>query len=402
MSCRETRRLLSYRREWTPAEGAAARTHLGTCLACQAIARQYELMDLRLGRLPAPKVEVRLPARVSEQWSAGEEAQPAARPAAPSLSGGWAAALLALLAAVLVVATVWSPPPPKKALSPLAAPGVAHPVPREPEAEPQDGTPGTGPAGTLSSVLVTYTMGVTEDLGSVAQRFGLQPVTLLMANLPASDYPNGGTVDPVLIIPPVDGALYTVQPGDTLEKVALRHRVSHEAIIAFEPNGLEPPYELQPGRLLMVPDASIAYHAGLYFQSGTFSGITYPPPDAPKGSGTFARPAEGVMTQGYWSEHYAIDIANEAGTPVLAADHGYVVLASEDFADYGNMVLISHGNGYTTRYAQLEAMLVKTGDVVTKGQQIGTMGSTGNARAPHLHFEIIEQGLRRNPLDYLP
>jgi murein DD-endopeptidase MepM/ murein hydrolase activator NlpD len=55
-----------------------------------------------------------------------------------------------------------------------------------------------------------------------------------------------------------------------------------------------------------------------------------------------------------------------------------------------------------TRYTHLDTMLVSAGDVVTKGQQIGTMGSTGRATMPQLHFEIIEEGLRRNPMDYLP
>ncbi|RPI48250.1 MAG: LysM peptidoglycan-binding domain-containing protein, partial [Chloroflexi bacterium] len=241
----------------------------------------------------------------------------------------------------------------------------------------------------------------TENVWSVAQRYGLRPLTLLMNNI---EYPgNGGGWDlgPDLVIPPVDGTLYTVQPGDSLESIALRHNIRVEAITDFELNRLEEPNELQPGRLLMLPGSTRSYRYGLYYGSALFGGVVYPP-DAPEGSGSFAWPAQGLLTQGYRSGHYAIDIANDAGTPVVAADHGYVILAGKDLAGAGNQVLIGHGNGFTTRYTHLDTILVKTGDVVTKGQQIGTMGSTGQAPAPHLHFEIVAEGLRRNPLSYLP
>jgi len=404
MSCREMRRLLSFRREWTAAEGAEARAHLESCLACQAVARQYELMDLRLGRLPAPAMEVRLPARVRLQPGVGE----AGAPVKLALSAGRAAVLLALLATILVVATAWptlSPGMPFTQGRTFVGelPPAARLVPQGTGVEGRAEHPTTTPVTPLRPAIITYTMGISENVWSVARHFGLKPETVLWANVQGNEHdPDVHIVAPQrLIVLPVDGALYTVQPGDTLEKVALRHRVSEEAITGFALNGLEEPYELQPGQQLIVPGATRFYTGGVSFESPFFSNDFYPK-DAPKGSGTFAWPTVGYLSQGYWSGHYAIDIANETGTPVVAADHGYVIVAGRDTWGYGNQVLIGHGNGFMTRYAHLDTMLLRTGDVVSKGQQIGTMGSTGNATTPHLHFEIIEEGLRRNPLGYLP
>lgn len=395
MRCRETRCLLSFRREWTPAEGAAARTHLASCLACQAVAREYELMDLRFGRLPAPNVERCSPVLIQRQQTAKEIGTPAPL----SLSGARAGVLLALLAAVLVAATFWSTPGRHKVGD---LPAAVRFAPQGPEAVGEEPA-AAAPDATLRSAIITYTMGITEDMYSVARRFDLEPETVLFANLQDPDSLGRISFPSRLIILPVDGALYTVQAGDTLETVALRHGVTEAAITGLALNGLEEPYELRPGRQLIVPGATRFYREGITYQSSALSYRGYPyPQDAPQGSGIFAWPAAGLMTQGYWSAHPGIDIANDRGTPVTAADHGYVIVAGKHVAAYGNQVLIGHGNGYMTRYAHLDTVLVKTGDVVSKGEQIGTMGSTGSAAVPILYFEIVEEGLRRNPLGYLP
>jgi murein DD-endopeptidase MepM/ murein hydrolase activator NlpD len=66
------------------------------------------------------------------------------------------------------------------------------------------------------------------------------------------------------------------------------------------------------------------------------------------------------------------------------------------------MVMIDHGNGYVTLYAHLNSIYVRQGENVSKGQQIGTVGNTGNSTGPHLHFEVRYQGVARNPFTYLP
>jgi murein DD-endopeptidase MepM/ murein hydrolase activator NlpD len=87
------------------------------------------------------------------------------------------------------------------------------------------------------------------------------------------------------------------------------------------------------------------------------------------------------------------------GSPIYAADGG-VVTASSYQGSYGNLIVLNHGNGLETYYAHCESMLVSIGDVVAQGQQIGTVGISGNATGYHLHFEVRVNGAYQNPLNY--
>ena len=98
--------------------------------------------------------------------------------------------------------------------------------------------------------------------------------------------------------------------------------------------------------------------------------------------------------------HSGIDIAASAGASVLAADGGTVVTSTYS-SSYGNYIVISHGNGYTTTYAHLSSRLVSTGSTVSQGTTIGLVGSTGWSTGPHLHFEISYNGSRVDPLNYV-
>jgi murein DD-endopeptidase MepM/ murein hydrolase activator NlpD len=98
--------------------------------------------------------------------------------------------------------------------------------------------------------------------------------------------------------------------------------------------------------------------------------------------------------------HAGVDFIAAAGSSILSAAGG-VVSAAEWHNEYGNMVDIDHDNGLTTRYAHLASKAVKVGDVVLKGQAIGTLGSTGRATGPHLHFEVRENSVPINPSRFL-
>jgi murein DD-endopeptidase MepM/ murein hydrolase activator NlpD len=113
----------------------------------------------------------------------------------------------------------------------------------------------------------------------------------------------------------------------------------------------------------------------------------------------FVWPTHGTITQTFFEYHPGIDIANDVGTPEVAAGGGQVVFAG--WGSYGIYVEIDHGNGFHTIYGHMSAVLVKTGQVVTQGQEIGLMGATGRASGPHLHFEIRFQGAPQNPIDLL-
>ena len=105
--------------------------------------------------------------------------------------------------------------------------------------------------------------------------------------------------------------------------------------------------------------------------------------------------------------HAGIDDANDAGTPVLAADDGVVVAAEDSLLNgqligYGRHVIIAHQGGLMTLYGHLEGYFVKPGDKVTQGQTIGLMGSTGNSSGPHVHFEVRVNNTPVDPKPYLP
>jgi murein DD-endopeptidase MepM/ murein hydrolase activator NlpD len=113
----------------------------------------------------------------------------------------------------------------------------------------------------------------------------------------------------------------------------------------------------------------------------------------------FAWPTRGTITQTFFAYHPGIDVANDVGTPEVAADGGQVVFAG--WGSYGIYVEIDHGNGFHTIYGHMSAVMVKTGQAVTQGQLIGLMGATGRASGPHLHFEIRYQGVPQDPTDLL-
>ncbi len=103
---------------------------------------------------------------------------------------------------------------------------------------------------------------------------------------------------------------------------------------------------------------------------------------------------------GYLASHKGVDFAGPAGTQVNSVAAGLVTFAGER-AGYGQMVEINHGNGLATRYCHNEKLLVKTGDMVRKGQEVSLMGSTGHSTGPHLHFEVLKNGQQVDPLRFI-
>jgi len=100
--------------------------------------------------------------------------------------------------------------------------------------------------------------------------------------------------------------------------------------------------------------------------------------------------------------HAGIDIAASSGSNIVAAESGTVILSSWGYnGGYGNYIIISHGNGYTTRYAHCSNLYVKVGDTVSRGQVIAAVGSTGASTGPHCHFEVRINGETKNPSDYV-
>jgi murein DD-endopeptidase MepM/ murein hydrolase activator NlpD len=243
-----------------------------------------------------------------------------------------------------------------------------------------------------SRALVKYKVAPGDTPGEIAERFGISTDTLLQAN-DITD-PGGLQIGEELVILPVSGVLHTVASGDNLHDLALLYGVTPESIAEY--NRLADPNSLQVGEKLIVPGGKIQAGRGGSSRGGrpTSSGMA---------SGSFRWPVGGSITQ-YFGEngHTGIDLANNLGTPVYAADGGVVVTALKLGYGYGWHLVIDHGNGYQTLYGHLSAFFVDYGEKVNKGDRIGSVGSTGLSTGPHLHFEVIQNGARVNPLKFLP
>jgi murein DD-endopeptidase MepM/ murein hydrolase activator NlpD len=244
-----------------------------------------------------------------------------------------------------------------------------------------------------------YVVQSGDTIFGIAEQFGLAPETIMWANGRfVEDNPDLLRVGQELAILPVDGVYHQVGDGDTIEKIAAAFEVDPAAITSYPLNSLDTDNpQITVGQWLVVPGGTKPYVPRTVV---AYSGPI--PEDASKGTGIFGWPTAGQITQGYWDRHRAIDVGSWKGAPVLAADSGYVVAAGWDDSGYGRTVVIDHGNGFQTLYAHMQVYYVEVGDSVAKGQQIGEVGSTGNSTGPHLHFEVRQNGVQRNPFGFLP
>ncbi len=122
-----------------------------------------------------------------------------------------------------------------------------------------------------------------------------------------------------------------------------------------------------------------------------------PVPAAPLGS-AFGWRIDPIT--GHSALHTGLDFQAQTGTPIQAAAGG-VVVTQEFHAAYGNMVEIDHGNNLVTRYAHASQVFVKKGDLVKRGQKIASVGTSGRSTGPHLHFEVLMQGVFQDPQAFL-
>ena len=247
----------------------------------------------------------------------------------------------------------------------------------------------------------TYTVERGDTPNIIASKFDISAETLLGGNpwlsQESSQLPSGTE----LIILPVDGVLHTVAPGETVESIAELYQIPAADIIAYESNNLAFPYRLQPEMEILVPGAKIGQFYWTAPKQVAGSGQQW----AVQGTGTYVWPVTGrCVTNFYWYGHPGLDVALPIGSPTVASDRGTVTWASwasGPYFDYGNLIVINHGNGYETLYAHLSSINVYAGQVVEQGQYIGATGNTGRSSGPHIHFEIRYNDFRDNPLNYL-
>ena len=244
----------------------------------------------------------------------------------------------------------------------------------------------------------TYVVQSGDTVFGIAAKFGLTPETILWTNSGLEDNPDWLGVGRELTILPINGVYHQVGGGDTIEGIAASYKVKPKAIIEYELNELDPDNSvIEAGQWLVVPGGTKPFIPRTVV---AFSGSV--PADATLGTGAFGWPAGGTIFQGYWSGPQAIDVAAWIGAPVTAADSGYVIFSGWDDTGYGYTLVIDHGNGFQTVHAHLDAYYVNAGENVAKGQHIADMGSTGNSTGPHLHFEVRQGTVLRNPVGFLP
>lgn len=268
--------------------------------------------------------------------------------------------------------------------------------------------------------VITYTVETGDSLFSIADTFNLKPETILWGNFETlEDNPHLLSKDQVLNILPTDGVYYQWNAGDTLNGVASFFQVDSNAIISYPGNRIDltatgaGDTAIESGTWVIVPGGkrqlkdwgppaiSRSNPASARYYGDGYCGSVY---EGAIGAGTFVWPttAQSISGYGYSGIHPAIDIGGAVGNAVFASDSGVVVFAGWSNYGYGYMVVIDHGTGWQTAYAHLSAVAVTCGQSVFQGGYIGAVGSTGNSTGAHLHFEMVYNGAKPNPLNYLP
>ena len=175
-------------------------------------------------------------------------------------------------------------------------------------------------------------------------------------------------------VPSEPGIIHLVRAGDTLYEIALRYEANVAEIISV--NSLSADGFIRAGATIFVP-------GGRY---------------------GFGWPIRDRITSYFGPQHpLGIDIRAELGTPIKSVGDGIVVFVGGDPGrSYGLYVRVKHGGGFTSLYGHLRNFAVQNGDRVKAGEVLGFSGLTGRTTGPHLHFEVALDGVRRNPLLYLP
>ena len=213
---------------------------------------------------------------------------------------------------------------------------------------------------------------------------------------------------------------HTVRRGEVLSRIAVRYRVSRQSLIGA--NRLDNPGALRTGQRLVVPGCRVTPPEGGEGEvriteplpEGTvlkrvgprriLTALVLSEPDFQDQRIPLVWPVEGpvVSTFGQRSRgwHAGIDVTGEMGSPIFAGAPGTVIYAGWIRA-YGQVVKIEHKHGFITLYAHNLTNLVEVGDQVEAGQVIATLGQSGHASGPHVHFEVRRDGRAYNPLHLL-
>lgn len=282
------------------------------------------------------------------------------------------------------------------------------------------GTPETFPA--PRSQIIVYEVQTKDTLFSIADKFGLEPETVLWANrYLIGDTPDGIYPGQKLFILPADGVLHGWSASENLDMVANFYHVSRDVILNEPLNNLDATQfadvshpNIKPGTMLYIPGGErppaiwVTYTSADDDGVGTHPNVSYLGNFACNstatevGTGAWQFPTTEHWISGYEftpPTHNGLDYAGRLGNEIYATDSGVIIYAGWSTHGYGNTIVVDHGNGYLSLYGHIMdgGIAISCGQVVSAGQLIGYMGSTGNSTGPHLHFEIRYKGSAINP-----
>ncbi|HNB50807.1 MAG TPA: M23 family metallopeptidase [Anaerolineales bacterium] len=267
----------------------------------------------------------------------------------------------------------------------------------------------------------TYIVQAGDTVIGIAEKFGLEPETILWGNRDTlNDDAHNLFPGQELNILPINGTYHQWSAGENFRKVAEFYGVDPLAIVEYPGNKLDvytfdmDNPSLEPGTWLIVPGGErefVNWGPPIITRANPAVARTYGPGscgevyDGAVGAGAFIWPTTEHYISGYTyspaTNHRGIDIAGSLGNPVFAIDAGVVVYAGWSNLGYGSLVVLDHGNGWQSLYAHLSSIYVSCGQSIFQAASIGAVGSTGNSSGPHLHFELIFNGAKVNPLDYI-
>ncbi|MYB41292.1 MAG: M23 family metallopeptidase [Chloroflexi bacterium] len=241
-------------------------------------------------------------------------------------------------------------------------------------------------------LLYRYKVQPGDTVSGLAERFDLAGYYILWNNIDVITDADFLRVGAELQMPSRPGILHGVRYGETLLEIAEEYDAKVVDII--EANELGRDGGIVAGTTILVPNGRLAQ------PSQPTPGLIA----AAKWRYNFSWPTRNVITSYFGPSHpLGIDISAPVGTPIRASAAGTVVfVGGAACCSYGLYVEVAHGGGFTTLYAHLRNFAVKHGDAVEAGTVLGHAGLTGRTSGPHLHFELKVNGVRRNPLLYLP
>lgn len=239
---------------------------------------------------------------------------------------------------------------------------------------------------TANGEISVYVVREGDTLSQIAEMYSVSANTILWAN----DIKKASLIKPgmTLVILPITGIRHVVKEGDTLQSIAKKYGGDVEEILSY--NQLASASDISVNDTIVVPGGAVTAPAASKTVAKTASSRGTATVSTGSGSSGFSHPLPGAMrTQGIHG-YNGVDLAAGAGTGILAAANGEVIVAKSSGwnGGYGNYIVIKHGNGTQTLYAHLSSVSVSVGASVSAGETIGVIGNTGRSTGTHLHFEV--------------